>query len=108
MYVFVKYSVDVSVAVRGCVRACNPLKGGLHAHNTQPERTHVQDFCTLKGPRLTRAIGLWCYRRVQSCADMCTGRKRGVHIVVYEIQLTVLPFPYDVEMVEKLESWVCS
>src|SRR5690606_6755909 len=32
MYLFVKYLVDVAVAVQGCVRACNPLKGGLHAH----------------------------------------------------------------------------
>jgi hypothetical protein len=44
MHLFVKYLVDVPVAVQGCVRACNPLKGGLHAHNTQPEHTHVQNF----------------------------------------------------------------
>jgi len=61
MYMFVKYLVDVSVVVQGCVRVCNPLKGGLHAHNTQPGHKHVQDFCTLKGRFPRRALRLWCY-----------------------------------------------
>ena len=102
MRIFVKYLVDVSVVVQGCVRACNPPKGGLHAHDTQPGCKHVQDFCTLKGPRLTRTLRLWCYRCVQPCVLESTGRKKGVHITVREIYLTIL-FSPGVELVEELE-----
>jgi len=86
MYLFVKYLVDVSVSVQGCVRACNPLKGGLHAHNTQPGCTHVQNICTLK-IRVRRGLSALMCSHVQQCALESTGRKRGVHMAAHEIWL---------------------
>ena len=65
-----------------CVRACNPLKGGLHAHTHSHRRTHAQHFCTLKGPFPKRVRRPWRYRRAHLHTAVHTRIKGLLHTKV--------------------------